>query len=145
MPLQVAVLAALLINEAFTGAKRIGFVLILAGALTIVWGAGGTFGTQQIIGDALFLAAGFLWACYTVAMRKARLDGLHAAAIAAVGALLTYVPAYALVTGGAIMHAPWADVALQALVQGLLTAVISLLLYGMSNGTQLGPPIGVQF
>jgi drug/metabolite transporter (DMT)-like permease len=144
MPLQVAVLAALLINEAFTGAKRIGFVLILAGALTIVWGAGGTFGTQQIIGDALFLAAGFLWACYTVAMRKARLDGLHAAAIAAVGALLTYVPAYALVTGGAIMHAPWADVALQALVQGLLTAVISLLLYGKAVSI-LGASSGAAF
>jgi drug/metabolite transporter (DMT)-like permease len=130
MPLQVAVLAALLINEAFVGAKRIGFALILAGALTIVWGAGGAFSSQQIIGDALFVAAGFLWACYTIAMRKARLDGLHAAAIAAVGALLTYVPAYALVTDAALIHAPWADVALQALVQGFLSAVISLLLYG---------------
>jgi drug/metabolite transporter (DMT)-like permease len=130
MPLQVAILAALVIGEAFTGAKRIGFSLILAGALGMVWGAGGTIGSQQNIGHTLFLAAGLLWACYTVAMRKARLEGLHAAAIAAVGALLTYVPAYAFLTGASLIHAPWRDVALQGVVQGVLTAVISLLLYG---------------
>ena len=130
MPLQVAILAALVISEPFTGAKRIGFSLILAGALGMVWGTGGTIGSEQNIGHALFLAAGFLWACYTVAMRKARLEGLHAAAIAAVGALLTYVPAYAFCTGASLIYAPWRDVALQAVVQGLLTAVISLVLYG---------------
>jgi drug/metabolite transporter (DMT)-like permease len=130
MPLQVAIHAALVIGEAFTRAKHIGFSLIIAGVVGMVWGAGGKIGSQQNIGHALFLAAGFLWACYTVAMRKARLEGLHAAAIAAVGALLTCVPAYAFVTGPSLIYAPWRDVALQGVVQGLLTAVISLLLYG---------------
>jgi drug/metabolite transporter (DMT)-like permease len=44
--------------------------------------------------------------------------------------LLTYVPAYAFLTQASLIHAPWRDVALQGIVQGLLTAVISLLLYG---------------
>jgi drug/metabolite transporter (DMT)-like permease len=130
MPLQVAILAALVLGEAFTLVKRVGFVLILAGALSIVWEVGGTLGTPPNIGHALFLAAGFLWACYTVTMRKARLEGLHAAAIAAVGALLLYVPGYAVFAGASLFHAPWWDVALQAMVQGILTAVLSLLLYG---------------
>jgi hypothetical protein len=43
----------------------------------------------------LFLCAGLAWAGYTVAMRQARLDGLHAAAIAAVDSLVLYVPVYA--------------------------------------------------
>lgn len=144
MPLQVAILAALLLSEAFTLAKRIGFVLILAGALTIVWAAGGTLGTAQNIGHALFLAAGFLWACYTVAMRKARLEGLHAAAIAAVGLLLLYVPGYAVFAGASIFHAPWWDIALQAVVQGLLAAVLSLVLYGRAV-TILGASSGASF
>jgi drug/metabolite transporter (DMT)-like permease len=144
MPLQVALLAALVINEAFTGAKWIGFALLLAGALAIVWGAGGTIGSQQNIGHALFLAAGFLWACYTVILRTARLEGLHAPAIAAVGALLTYVPAYAVVTGPSLIYAPWRDVALQAVVQGILTAVISLLLYGRAVSI-LGASSGAAF
>jgi drug/metabolite transporter (DMT)-like permease len=128
----------------FAGAKRLGFALILAGAISIVWSAGGAIASRQNIGHALFLAAGLLWACYTVAMRTARLEGLHAAAIAAVGALLTYVPVYALVTGASLMHAPWADVALQGVVQGLLTAVVSLLLYGRAVSI-LGASSGAAF
>src|SRR5437763_3943633 len=94
MPLAVAILAAIFLHEAFTNAKKIGFALIMTGVAGIAWGAGGTIDPKQTIGHALFLASALAWACYTVAMRRARLDGLHAAAIAAVGALILYVPAY---------------------------------------------------
>jgi drug/metabolite transporter (DMT)-like permease len=130
IPLNVAILAALVLGEAFTVAKRIGLALVVAGVLGIVWGAGGTLGSRQNIGHALFIGAGMLWACYTVALRKARLDGLHAAAIAAVASLITYVPVYVVMFGTRLFDAPWRDVALQAFVHGLLTAVISLVLYG---------------
>jgi drug/metabolite transporter (DMT)-like permease len=118
------------LGEAFTLVKRIGFVLIVIGVLGIVWGAGGTIGSRQNIGDAMFIGAAMLFACYTVAMRKARLGGLHAAAIAAVGSLITYVPVYAILSGTSLFNALWRDLALQAFVQGFLTPVISLLLYG---------------
>ncbi len=130
MPLMVAILAAAILKEAFTSQKRVGLALIVMGAVGIVWGTGGTIGTAQNVGHMLFLAAGLAWACYTVAMRRARLDGLHAAAIAAVGSLVLYLPAYAFVAGTSIFKAPLFDIALQAIVQGLLTAIIALLLYG---------------
>jgi len=144
IPLQVAILAALLIGERFTVPKWIGFFLILTGVLGIVWGAGGTIGSWQNVGHALFIVAGLLWAFYTVAMRNAQLEGLHAAAIAAAGALLTYVPVYGAVTGMSLLNAPWQDVVLQAFVQGLLTAVISLLLYGQAVSI-LGASSGAAF
>jgi drug/metabolite transporter (DMT)-like permease len=114
------------------------------GAVGIVWGMGATIGTAQNIGHVLFLAAGLVWACYTVAMRRARLDGLHAAAIAAVGSLVLYLPGYACIAGTRIFEAPLADIALQAIVQGLLTAIVALLLYGrmVSN---LGAASGAAF
>jgi len=130
MPLMVAILAAAILGEAFTTAKTIGFSLILPGVLVIAWGTASTIGWQQSMGHALFLGSGLAWAFYTVAMRRARLDGLHAAAIAAVGALLLYVPVYAFVAGANLANATWGDMALQAFVQGLLTAIVSLLLYG---------------
>jgi drug/metabolite transporter (DMT)-like permease len=130
IPLNVAILASFVLAEAFTVAKRIGLALIVTGVLGIVWGAGGAIGTSQNIGHVLFIGASMLWACYTVAMRKARLDGLHAAAIAAVGSLIAYVPVYAVVSESSLTAVPWRDVALQALVQGLLTPVISFVLYG---------------
>jgi drug/metabolite transporter (DMT)-like permease len=130
IPVLVAILAAVVLGEAFTVAKRIGLALIVAGVLGIVWGAGGTIGSRQNIGHAMFISAGLLFAGYTVAMRKARLDGLHAAAIAAVGSLITYVPVYAIVSGAHLFNAPWPDLVLQAFVHGILCAVISLMLWG---------------
>ena len=131
-----------MLREAFTVARRIGLVLIVTGVLGILWGAGGTIGSRQNIGHAMFIGAGMLWAGYVVAMRKARLDGLHAAAIAAVGSMIVYVPAYAIICGAAMFNAPWLDLALQAFVHGILVAVISFVcigravsILGASNGS----------
>src|SRR5215216_1095286 len=142
IPLYVAILAAFMLGEAFTVAKRIGLVLIVAGVLGIVWGAGGMIGSRQKIGHAMFIGAGMLWACYIVAMRKARLEGLHAAAIAAVGSLISYVPVYAIIFGASLFDVSWRDLALQAFVHGFLVAVISFLfigravsILGASNGS----------
>src|SRR3954468_18020050 len=41
MPLAVAILAAMILHEQFTTAKKIGFVLILLGVFGIAWAAGG--------------------------------------------------------------------------------------------------------
>src|SRR6266851_5109218 len=104
-PLMVAILAAAILREAFTSQKKIGCILIVMGVIGIVWGAGGTFGTSQNIGHLLFLSAGLAWACYTVAMRRARLDGLHAAALAAVASLALYLPICAYFAGTSVFNA----------------------------------------
>jgi drug/metabolite transporter (DMT)-like permease len=144
MPLMVAILAAAILKEAFTLQKSVGLVLIAAGALGIVCGTGGALGTAQNVGHAAFLAAALAWAGYTVAMRQARLDGLHAAAIAAVGSLVLYLPAYALIAGARLFQAPLSDIVLQAVIQGVLTAVVALLLYGRMVGI-LGATRGAAF
>jgi len=144
MPLAVAILAAVILREPFTGAKRIGFVLILLGVLGIAWEAVDATSIVPTIGHALFLGSALAWACYTVAMRRARLDGLHAAAIAAVGALILYMPLYLLAAGVTLIKAPWGDLALQAFVQGLLTAIVSLVLYGRAVSL-LGASSGAAF
>jgi drug/metabolite transporter (DMT)-like permease len=144
MPLMVALLAAAVLKEAFTSQKTVGLALIVLGAFGILWTTGGAVDTAQSIGHVLFLAAGFVWACYTVAMRRARLDGLHAAAIAGVGSLLLYLPIYALFAGTRVFKAPPFDIALQAIVQGVLTAIVALLLYGRAVGL-LGATGGAAF
>jgi drug/metabolite transporter (DMT)-like permease len=144
MPLMVAILAAFILGEALTPRKNGGLVLIALGAVMIVWASGGTLGTRQNIGHFLFLCAGLAWAGYTVAMRKARVEGLHAAAIAAVASLVFYVPIYAAISGGSLFTAPVGDVALQAIVQGVLTAIVALLLYGRMVSI-LGATAGAAF
>jgi len=132
MPLVVALLAAPILKEAFTPQKRIGFLLISTGIVGIVWVSGATIGTSQNIGHLLFLTSASAFACYTVAMRRARLEGLHAAAISAVGSMVIYLPPYAILAGAGLFDAPASAIALQALVQGLLTAVFSYVIYGLA-------------
>ena len=144
MPLMVALLAAVLLKEPYTRTKKIGFALIVPGVLAILWGSGGEIGSLQTVGHGLFLGAGLAWAFYTVAMRKARLDGLHAAAISAVGSMILYLPVFAFLPGSALVSVPLSDLALQAVVQGVLTAIISLLLYGRAVNI-LGASSGAAF
>ena len=130
MPLMVAISAAGILKEPFTARKKLGFALILPGVLAIVWSSGGMIGSQQNIGHVLFIGAGLGFAFYTVAMRRAELDGLHAAALAAVGDLLLYVPVYSIIAGSNLVQSALADIGLQAFAQGVLTAIVSYLLYG---------------
>src|SRR6201995_1852202 len=144
MPLMAALFAWIVLGEGVTRAKILGFALILSGVFAITLGSGGELGSSQNLGHALFLCAGLAWAFYTVALRRARLDGLHAAAISAVGSALLYLPVYAVLPATAIGHAPWFDILLQAFVQGILTAIISLMLYGKAVGI-LGASSGAAF
>jgi drug/metabolite transporter (DMT)-like permease len=118
MPLMVAILAAVILKEAFTPQKTGGLLLIVLGAVGIAAASSGTIGNRQNIGDLLFLCAGLAWAGYTVAMRRARLAGLHAAAISAVTSLVLYLPIYEAIARTSLLKAPLFDVALQAIVQG---------------------------
>ena len=144
MPLLTAILAVVVLKEASTLKTHVGFALIASGVVLIAWGSGVTFGTSQTIGHILFLGSALSFACFTIALRQAGLDGLHAAAISAVGSMLLYLPVYMLMAGWSIFEAPLPGIGLQALVQGLLTAVISYIAYGRAV-TILGAASGAAF
>jgi drug/metabolite transporter (DMT)-like permease len=58
MPLMVALLAAVILHEPFTAAKKIGFVLILCGVFGIAWvTGGGAVESRQTLGHVLFLGS----------------------------------------------------------------------------------------
>ena len=130
MPVMVALLAVPFLRERFSRMRTCGLFAIVGGVLVIVGGAGASLGTRQNIGHLLFMGSAVLWAVYTVTMRRARLDAVHAAAIAAVSSMVVYVPLYFVLGHPSLFAAPWRDSVLQGLVQGVLTAVISLVLYG---------------
>jgi drug/metabolite transporter (DMT)-like permease len=130
VPLTVAFSASLTLKEPLPPSRSLGLALIVCGAL-VTGGIGITSASnRQSIGHLCFLGAACLWAYNTVAARRARFDGLHAAAIAAVASLLCYLPIYLLLCGDRLLQVPMIDIIVQALYQGVLTAVISLALYG---------------
>ena len=74
-----------------------------------------------------FLAAAFLFASYTITVRRAALDGFHAAAIAAVPSLVISLPLYASTFGDRALRLRISDIVIQALYH---TAALSIALYG---------------
>jgi len=149
MPLFVALIAATLLHEQLSRAQKAGLLLIVAGALILVgWHteAGHTgWNTSRTFGDALFLLASFLTAIFTVITRQAKLDPIHAAALVSTGSLIIWLPFYFTLAENHLFQIPLRDLALQAIFQGVLVTIISLVLYvrsvailGASGGAAFG-------
>jgi drug/metabolite transporter (DMT)-like permease len=144
MPLFVALIATSLLGEKLSIAQKLGLWLILAGALVIVGWHAASLSTSRTFGHALFLCAAFLWACFTVMMRQAKLDALHATALVATGSLIIYLPIYLAMYGTRLAQLPIADLAIQTIFQGILVTIVSLVLYGRSIDI-LGASSGAAF
>lgn len=145
MPVFVALLAAMVLREPASCTAKLGLSLILAGALVIIGWHVAAWGGERTFGHALFLSAAFLWACFTVAMRRARLDPLHATALVATGSSIVYLPVYLAFHGTQIAQTPIADIAVQTVFQGVLVTIVSLVLYGRAIeilGTSGGAAFG---
>jgi drug/metabolite transporter (DMT)-like permease len=146
MPLFVALLAAAVLGERLSAIQKLGLALIFAGVVVIIgWhGGSGAGSLPHTVGDALFLFAGFLTACFTVVMRRAKLDPLHAAALVATGSLVIYLPIYLALCGIRLALLPLADIALQATFQGVLVTIVGVVLYGRAVAI-LGASAGAAF
>jgi len=118
-----------LLKDGITGARILGVATILAGLVALGWDGLANRAEQTWIGDAMFLVGGFFWASYTLSSRAWHVDALHATAIVAVVSMLIYVPIYLPIAGSHLAAAPWREVAIQAVFQGVLSAVVALLLY----------------
>lgn len=136
MPLFAAVFAALFLGERFTAQRRTGTILMLLGAIAI--------GGWQVInsqindagaatwrGDLMFVCAGAMWACYTVAMKKSGIGAWQAAAIVFVSAFLLYTPVYLLWLESRLHAAPVFEIAVQ-MAQSLGSGLLSMATYGFA-------------
>jgi drug/metabolite transporter (DMT)-like permease len=130
MPLFVALIAATILGDKPSTTQKFGLSLILTGALIIIGWRGSAWNSSRTFGDAAFLMAGFLTACFTVIMRQAKLDPLHTAALVSTGSLVLYGPIYLAVHGTRLIHVPLSDVSAQVFFQGVVVSIVSLVLYG---------------
>jgi drug/metabolite transporter (DMT)-like permease len=144
MPLFVALIAALVLGDKLSSARKLGLSLILAGGLIIVGRHAAAWSPSRTLGDGLFLFAAFLTACFTVVMRRAELDPLHVVALVSTGSLVIYLPIYLALYGTRLAQQPLVEIAFQAIFQGVLVTIVSLLLYGRAVAI-LGASCGAAF
>jgi drug/metabolite transporter (DMT)-like permease len=148
IPLFVAAIAFVVAGERVSAAQKTGLALMLAGAVLLVaWnatGAGQSWSTGRALAAALAALAALMWAVFTLVMRRAELEPLHAAALVSVGSLAGYLPLYLAWRGVALAQAPAAELAIQVIFQGVLVTIVSLLLYGRAVAI-LGASGGASF
>lgn len=131
MPLFAALLAVLLLGERFTPSRRLGMALMLMGALAVggwqvLHDAGDTWR-----GDLMFVAAGAMWACYTIAMKKSGLGVWQAAGVVYVVSCMAYTPVYLLALESRLLAAPLFEVGVQ-LAQSVGSGLLSMAAYGFA-------------
>ncbi|MCW0236571.1 MAG: DMT family transporter [Ferrovibrio sp.] len=129
MPLFAALLAVLFLGERFTAQRGIGTVLMLLGAIAVGgWQViGGDGNTWR--GDLMFICAGAMWSCYTVALKKSGIGAWQAAAIVYVSAFVLYTPVYLFWLDSRLLTAPIFHIGIQV-VQSVASGLLSMAFYG---------------
>lgn len=125
-----AIAGALWLGETFGGRSLAGLAVLIAG-LALVAGEGLVHGqSQALFGDLLFVAAGLMWAAFTVLLRHWRVEAVAATMAVTYFSALLFCPAYLIFAdSGTLFSAPPAIVFEQALVQGILTGIVALFAY----------------
>ena len=132
MPLFVALIGWAVFGERVTRMRAAGFALILLGAAFI--GGYGLLltGNGAWRGHLLLLSGAFLWGVYTHAYRRSGLSALQAAALIALWSTLILAPFGAPDLVRAVGNGLGSAVILQAVVQGILSGVVGIVLYGIA-------------
>lgn len=130
MSLAGLLLSARVLGDRITVRKGLGMAVVIAGLVALSGVEPASFSPQALLGDAMFVAAGTLWAGFGVLLRRHRLDPLLATAVISVSALLTYVPFYLGSEGVARLLSVSPTVLwVEVLVQGLIAGAGTLFTY----------------
>jgi len=119
----------LILKDPLNGGRVLGVLTIFLGLVTLGWDGLANHGERTWLGDAMFLMGGVFWASYTVASRAWRVDPLPTTAVVAVFSLVGFLPPYFWFAGAKLATAPWRELLIQGVFQGLVSAVIALLFY----------------
>ena len=152
MPLFVALFSFAILGERFAPSRLVGFALLPLGVLCLAWVGFMQGEPGEWRGQALFVFSAFLWAIYTLCMRASGMTAIDATAQVCVWSAILYLPFYAIFGGDGISRTGWVEIAVQVVVQGVLSGVVALVAYnralqllGASRGAALSclmPVIG---
>jgi len=131
LPVFTALGGWLVSRERPAPSRLLGLALIVAGM--VVFGAAGWRAVEGAWrGDLLFLLAALLWSAYTLAFRGSGLTPWQGAAVVNLGSALLLLPVLLVAGAPRLLSAPWADVAWQALGQGVAAGLLGLVVYSVA-------------
>jgi len=131
MPLFVAVMSYFIDGERPGLLRKAGFVLIAVGIFAIV-GYEIVSGASAGPGHLLVLSGAFMWAIYTIAFRRSGLNAFEAAGVIALWSTIPVLPFGVMPLLEALQQGRTAEIVSQALLQGVLSGVIAIILFGVA-------------
>ncbi|WP_428424666.1 DMT family transporter [Methylibium sp.] len=129
LPLFTFALAWQSASTTVTGRRACGVAAIFLGILAMAWDTLAASTTRQWLGDGCLLLASLSWSTYGLLARRQGLMPAHAASIVAVLSMTSFLPVYLMWPGKAILIAPWTELLLQGLFQGVLIGAVSIFVY----------------
>jgi drug/metabolite transporter (DMT)-like permease len=129
IPLFVALISTVTVQEKIGRVARIGLASIVAGVALIVVPAVLDAAGWQLFGYAICLVSAIMWATYTIAARRIGVDALHLTAIIMVISGALFLPIYLLLPGQGLWQASAGEFWVQLIYQGPLTGIVALLVY----------------
>lgn len=130
MPLFVALIGYLVFGETLGRTRLFGFVMILLAVLCVAGPSLLGAGNGAWRGHLLLLSGACLWGIFTHAYKRSRLTALQAAGLVGLWSLALLLP----LGGPALVRAAGDGLAdailVQAVLQGFLSGVVGLVLYG---------------
>jgi drug/metabolite transporter (DMT)-like permease len=130
MSVMGTLMAALFLGDRLTLRKVSGIAVVVTGLVILSGLELSSMSGKALVGDALFIAAGTLWAGFGIVMRKNQLNPLTATSVISFAALVTYVPLYLSFVGLERLWAtPTSVVWIELLIQGLIAGAGTLYTY----------------
>ncbi|WP_299625427.1 DMT family transporter [uncultured Tateyamaria sp.] len=121
-----SVLGRILLAEPLRARRLAGAGIMFTGLGVLVGFGLGDLGADWGQGVVLFVAAGAMWGGYTVLLRHWRVPMIQGTVAVAAGSALTAIPALGWVAAESLLSAPTGALILQAVMQGLVGGVISV-------------------
>ncbi len=139
MSVMGTLMSAWFLNDRLTLRKISGIAVVVTGLVILSGLELSSMSPKALVGDALFIAAGTLWAGFGIVMRKNQLNPLAATAVVSFAALLTYVPLYLGFVGlERLLSTPSTVLWTELLIQGLIAGTGTLYTYSKMESL-LGP------
>lgn len=132
-PFLIAVGTWLLYGERPQRDRRWGLALICLGvgcaAVPYIIALEDHWSWTMLAGDGLFIVASTVWMLYTILMRRWRYDPWMLTRFVALGSAAIYLPVYWLWLPKQLSAAPWSQILIQALYQGIGPTIVAMMLF----------------
>ena len=138
MPLFIIGLSFVINQESHGLQKWLGIAVITLGVLMLFSGEIGVFSEVNssvefdvsiLVGDGWLVAAAFLWALFSVLIKRWQITPWQVTVSLALLTCLFYLPVYLAFLPKAISQARWTDILIQAFYQGIMATIIQMIFY----------------